>query len=228
MGGTNRYNKLKENLLNQWKRNTIVIVIGVVAILIAGDQAGYFNAWKQKKTKNYLYQETKKNDSDSTDVAIAWFNVGCSTHDPVEALLAYDKAVRLNPRYVEAYNDRGVTKGKLNRHREAIADFDMAISLKDDFPKAYLNRGISKLQLWKYKEAIVDFDMAINLKPDDASTYYVRGMANQELREYQAAIADYNIALALLKNKPEYADLKAEIEQGLKTIKQERNVQDQE
>jgi lipoprotein NlpI len=57
-----------------------------------------------------------------------------------------DQVIRLDPKYVEAFVNRGfvyATKGDYDR---AILDFDKAIELKPNFAEAFLNRGIAKLR----------------------------------------------------------------------------------
>ena len=45
------------------------------------------------------------------------------------AIADYDEALRLNPNYAEAYNNRGVAKVQLRRIDEARQDFEMALNL---------------------------------------------------------------------------------------------------
>ena len=40
------------------------------------------------------------------------------------AIAAYDEAIRLNPTYATAYNNMGLTLGKLERYDEAIAAYE--------------------------------------------------------------------------------------------------------
>jgi len=53
-------------------------------------------------------------------------------HSP-EALADYDRAIELNPKFVEAYSNRALVKYALNDDKGALADFDRAIELN---PKA--------------------------------------------------------------------------------------------
>jgi tetratricopeptide (TPR) repeat protein len=41
----------------------------------------------------------------------------------------YDMAIKLNPEYVEAHNNRGIAKKVLGKHEEAEADFAKAKEL---------------------------------------------------------------------------------------------------
>ena len=135
--------------------------------------------------------------------ARAWFSIGylCQEKsekpDLEEVVRAYDKALRLNPNFVSAYNNRGVAKNDLGRREEAIADYDKALRLKPDHANAYNNRGIAKKALGRHEEAIADYDKALRLNPDDAEAYSNRGVAKSELGLHGEAITDYGEAIRL-------------------------------
>ena len=147
--------------------------------------------------------------TDKNMEARAWFSVGylCQAEsqnpDLEEVVQAYDKAIRLNPGFVDAYNNRGVAKNALGRHEQAIADFNEALRLTPDDAEAYSNRGVAKNALGQYKDAIADHDEAIRLKPDYAAAYSNRGNAKDDLGLHEEAIADHDEAIRL---KPDYAE----------------------
>ena len=61
---------------------------------------------------------------DNELAARAWFSIGYLLHlsgkDPEDILSAYDQAIRLNPDFAKAYNNRGVAKAALGRPDDAI------------------------------------------------------------------------------------------------------------
>jgi len=58
-----------------------------------------------------------------------------------QALADFDEAVRIDPKFAGAWNNRGWTLMKMGRHQEALASIDRAISLKKD-EKYLTNREI--------------------------------------------------------------------------------------
>ena len=81
------------------------------------------------------------------------------------AIVEYDKAIRLNPKYALAYNNRGIAYRRLKQYRRAIEDYNTTLRLNPKFAKAYYNRGISYLNLKQYRRAIQDYNEAIRLNP---------------------------------------------------------------
>ena len=117
--------------------------------------------------------------SDNDLAAIAWFSVGylLQDEDLEGTVSAYDRAIRLNPGYVEAYNNRGNTKLKLGKYEAAVTDYDEAIRLDPALAEAYSNRGATKRALGQYEAAIADCNEAIRLDPDGAKAYINRAAA---------------------------------------------------
>ena len=60
------------------------------------------------------------------------------------AISDFTTAIKLDPDYPAAYNNRGVAYGNLGEHRSAISDYTTAIKLDPDYAKAYRNRGVAK------------------------------------------------------------------------------------
>ena len=119
------------------------------------------------------------------------------------AIEDYDEAVKLNPEYAEAYNNRGVAYAGLNRHERAIEDYDVAVKLNPDYAAAYYNRGSAYAGLNRHERAIEDYDEAVKLNPKDAKAYYNRGNSYTGLNQYKRAIWDYDEAVKL---NTEYAE----------------------
>ena len=80
-------------------------------------------------------------------------------------MMDFDQAIALDPRFADAYNNRGTVwkdRGDLNR---AIADFNQAIKLNPQYYVAYANRGLARLRQGKEAEAQRDFDQCLKLNP---------------------------------------------------------------
>ena len=132
--------------------------------------------------------------------ALEWFERGYArdvSGDCGEAVKAYGKAIRLNPDYAPAYNNRGKCYARLGDYRQAVKDFNNAIALNPGLATTHYNRGNVYTRLGNYRRAITDFDRAIALDPGFAVAYNNRGNAYTRLGNYRRGITDFDRAIAL-------------------------------
>lgn len=118
--------------------------------------------------------------SDSELAAHGFFSIGCLLWEggkAEKARSAYDTAIRLQPDYVEVYNNRGNIKSGLGSHDTALDDYDTAIRLNPNFAEAYSNRGAAKFKLSRHDAALTDLNAAIRLQPDFINAYANRSIA---------------------------------------------------
>jgi tetratricopeptide (TPR) repeat protein len=108
-----------------------------------------------------------------------------------------DQTIRLNPKYVSAYTNRGIARAELGDLKGAIADFEQVIRFAPNSAIAYNNRGFARHESRDNHGAIEDYDQAIRLDPKFAMVYFNRGFARQELGNNQDAINDYDQAIRL-------------------------------
>jgi len=82
-----------------------------------------------------------------------------------EALISYDKALKIDPRSVEDLNGKGLILNQLGKYEEAITWFDKALEIDPDFIDAMYNKADSFGELGKYEESLEWTDRALTLKP---------------------------------------------------------------
>ena len=121
-------------------------------------------------------------------------------HD--RAIAAFSEAIRLDPNYAMAFNNRGVAHVNKGDNDRAIADYTEAIRLDPKYALAFLNRGIAFGKKGDIDRAITDFTEAIRLDPNNSQALNNRGFAYASKGDNDRAIADYNEAIRL---NPQYA-----------------------
>ncbi len=120
----------------------------------------------------------------------------------IEALSAFNKAVKLDPNFVLAYLNRGIVKDKLGDKDGELTDYNKAIELNPSFYIAYYSRGHLKHSLGNLLGALNDYSKAIKINPNFDKAYVNRGLVKNELSQYKEAIKDYNKAIELNPNNP--------------------------
>ena len=113
-----------------------------------------------------------------------------------DALSDLDQAIKLAPKYIQAYLFRGMLLYLNGDHDRAIADLDHAVRTSPDH-LTYTTRGLYFYFNIDYQHAIADFDQSIKLKPDFADAYYWRGLTYYAKRDYDRAIADFDQSIKL-------------------------------
>lgn len=119
------------------------------------------------------------------------------------AIADYTQAIKLNPNYLKAYNNRGLARYLLGNNQGAIADFNQVLKIDSSDVDAYNNRGLARYNLGDKKGALADYSQALRFNPKYALAYNNRGIARNNLDDNQGAIADFNQAL---KINPNYAE----------------------
>ncbi|MFA5025968.1 MAG: tetratricopeptide repeat protein [Candidatus Shapirobacteria bacterium] len=77
------------------------------------------------------------------------------------AIRDLNRAIEINPKYAEAYNNRAFINMRLKRYDRVLPDLNKAIELRPDYPHALMNRGDLYKHLGNKTEAIADYDKVI-------------------------------------------------------------------
>jgi lipoprotein NlpI len=99
-----------------------------------------------------------------------------SDEDYDRAFKDFSAAIRNDPAYARAYNDRGASLFGLEDYDDAIKDYDHAIRLKPTYADAFYNRGLAYDATGDGVHAIADYNQAIRLDPKDPDGLDDRGV----------------------------------------------------
>ncbi len=114
-----------------------------------------------------------------------------------KAIADLDEAIRADPTYPPAFNNRALCWRNKKDYDKAIRDLDEAVRLDPKYALGYANRGT----VWKtkkdYDRAIRDADESLRLDPKNSRYLYNRADTFRAKKEYDNAIRDFDEAIRL-------------------------------
>jgi hypothetical protein len=116
------------------------------------------------------------------------------------AIKDFDDSLRLNPRDVEAFNNRCWARTVIGDLQAALKDCNEALRLRPNFVDALDSRGLVNLKSGQTKNAIADFDAALRINPRLTSSLYGRGLAKQRNGSMSEGDLDISNAKAMDPN----------------------------
>jgi tetratricopeptide (TPR) repeat protein len=116
---------------------------------------------------------------------------------PERALAHLDEAVRANPGYPEAHNNRGLALQLLERFEEAEAAHAEALRIEPTFAEAHNNRGTALQELGRLAEAEAAYREALRLRPESLQARVNLGNVMLETGAPEEAASLYRAALAI-------------------------------
>ena len=83
------------------------------------------------------------------------------------AILYYDKALAIDPKYVDALNNKGFALDNLGNHAGAILYYDKALEIQPNDTYALNDKGAALNSLGNYTGAILYYNKALAIDPKD-------------------------------------------------------------
>jgi tetratricopeptide (TPR) repeat protein len=131
------------------------------------------------------------------------------------AIADYSEAIRLDPKYVNAYYARAFVYHAKGDYDRAITDFNEALRLDPKYALAYYNRGLAYHDKGDYDRAIADYNEAIRLDPRDGDSLFGRGRAYESKGDFANALTDFRSTVALAPNDTYAGEAVRRMEQKL-------------
>jgi len=102
-------------------------------------------------------------------VEIAGLACAAGWHENVSvpSVEVYNEAIRLDLKYVDAYDNRGYAWYLMKKYDKAIADFDETLKLDDKSVYGIGVKAMTLAKLKKYDSAVEHFDKALMLEQKD-------------------------------------------------------------
>jgi tetratricopeptide (TPR) repeat protein len=194
-----------------------------------GSETGKSQDWKMRRASPiYIWNKKGYRDSPWGLTAETLYFRGydlLSRNQLDKAIVAFTQALAKNPKFGEAYINRGLAYGKKGQYDQAIADFNKFIELDSRDSEAYYNRGVAYAKKGWYGQALADFNQALKLNPRDTQAARMRDLiasgnrlasktAESKAAAEKEEAAHKKQALTLARNA-KYDQALAEINQAL-------------
>lgn len=177
-------------------------------------------AYLDKLKKYATLNEYQKSISDMPDgfvydhsLAVPFYFHGLSLNGlgkQEEALTDFEMAISIDPKYAEAYCERGIILISKGSKDKGCMDLRKAKVLKNEKAKGlydsnacsamsitFITSGETKMSSKDYTGALADYTSAIQLNSDSIEPFIKRAECNVLLKKYDKAISDYNKALKI-------------------------------
>lgn len=147
----------------------------VVAMLTLCTQPSYSLEASQQRSQNYQQIAT-----DNLRQAEAHNNKGVELAEQgrvAEAIAAFNRAIKIYPKYENAHNNLGLALGSQNYFSEAAVQFQQALAINPQNIETHNNLGIALGSQGKLSDAIAAFQQAIEIEPNNPTSHQNLGVA---------------------------------------------------
>ncbi|KAI1315649.1 TOM (translocase of outer membrane) complex component [Mortierella claussenii] len=161
----------------------------------------------QREYQKAMEAYNKAIELDTTHMAKALNMRGTFTFlmgDGKKALLDFDKAIELDPNYVQTYIKRGSIFMEQADAAKTFNEFETAISIDPEDPNIYYHRGQVFFITGEYESAAKDYVKSIELEPKFVFSHIQYGVAQYKLGNISDAMTIFKKAL---KDFPESGDV---------------------
>ena len=120
-----------------------------------------------------------------------------------EASSLYSKAIEADPKYAEAYYNRGLIRFARQDFTGAESDLNKAIELDPKDPMAYISRGICWIASMNLIKGMADLNKAIEVAPNDYRGYGARALIYMNAGNAILGLQDTNKVIKLNPKLPD-------------------------
>ena len=131
-------------------------------------QAYYYRGLLKSTLRNYTSEMEKEEEGTFKEKYHDMYTRRELLKGDLGAIEDYTKAIRLNPKFVDAYYNRAMSFYNLKEYRNAIANFNEVIRLNSNYADAFYYRGLAKGILLDMNGACIDFVKAAELGNTEA------------------------------------------------------------
>ncbi len=193
-------------LINKIKLPSVKYVILIVLLCF------YFVInYKQNKVWGEDLSLWEKAVQDAPDSFRVRYNLGSAYRlekDYKKAAEQFERAIKLNPKYIDAYSSLAKTYYDQGKIEDAKRILQNSLNIAPEEPKVYLNLANTFRVCNEDEIAINLINRAIELDPNNPQCYLKLGAIYGEMKNYKSAIESFNKMIDLDANNPKgYSNL---------------------
>jgi tetratricopeptide (TPR) repeat protein len=132
-----------------------------------------------------------------------------------EALRYFEKAIALQPEYIDAISNKAFVFMCMGQNEPAIEFFNQVLALEPASAYAYSNRGLAKMKSGNLDDGLKDIQTALDLDQKEAYAHRNMGIYHLEMNNHQEALKNFEQAYAL---NPNVYQIKMLIEKAQKVL----------
>ncbi len=114
-----------------------------------------------------------------------------------DALVAYDEALKIDPRHFQSLFNKAVVLQMLGRVGDALTCYDKALEVNANDSEIWGNRGIALRSLGRTEEAIESYHKGLGINPADSALWSNMGIALRSVGRVKEAIESYDKAIEI-------------------------------
>lgn len=137
------------------------------------------------------------NDDTRRDRFFLQGNDALSLKDYDKSIHYFDNAIRIDPNFSLAFNNRGVAKMNDDRAAEAILDYNEAININPRYYEALGNRAYAYEQVNRFGPSLNDWKTLLEVFPDSAFLHLSKAIVLTKSRAYDEAALAFEEVLKL-------------------------------
>ncbi|MDY6937939.1 MAG: tetratricopeptide repeat protein [Cyanobacteriota bacterium] len=118
----------------------------------------------------------------------------------LEAIEAYDRAIKLNDNLSAIWVNRAMALSALERYEEAITSYQRGLAISPESAIAWVGLGNALDDAGHPEKALEAYREALDLDPNSEMAWFNRGVTLSRLERYTEAVAAYDRALNLNPN----------------------------
>jgi tetratricopeptide (TPR) repeat protein len=157
--------------------------------------------------KEYTRKGTPEREEAASTVSKAAFNEfqkageESQNGNTLKAIEHLEKAVKVDPKFYEAFNNLGVQYQKMKQWDKAIGAYQQAISIRNDSAKPHINLGNLYLVLQQTELAIESFKQALAFDPNSVVAHLALGQIYFREQKFDLAAEHLETATRLAPHK---------------------------